>query len=460
MFGLNPRANNIGHNDNNNSNSSNMTGGVSFTRTPGAGSGSLTAGPYSFGSPINNAAAFTANPNVNNSGPGGIDDPSTPGQVADVTQLSVLHHLGQFFPDPASLLAGMAKANLILSGSRAVEVFFPGSCAADSDLDFYVDSSARCVGEAIRVLNAAGVVFDPPFQPALDIANLTTFTQVVEYRFQDKEQLRRIIALPECPAGAIDVLEQLLDHLDDEDEFGRLCVLENGIRVHLIKSQTPSDYGHTTSLQIITGRTTLGPAVKVQLIFAPGKSVLTHVFDFYATCVQAVITGYGAVHLYSGIGRRAMYWFRNTQHQKSAEAAMLKYSRRGYTFEVAAGHMMRLQQLRAFPSLSFDTPRSKLVLFEDLPQSITPELYSVRQTFFSTLTWMEHNGETLLLSLPTKVMRDVLADERRKRVVLRANGIQDDSSVHIASSNSVFFKAPGHGENGPNHRYPDEIVGF
>ncbi|KJX95741.1 hypothetical protein TI39_contig1053g00001 [Zymoseptoria brevis] len=358
----------------------------------------------------------------------------------------------------------MAKAGLILSGSRALEVFFPGSCELGSDLDFYTDPSARCVGEAIRVLEAAGVVFDPPCQPALDIANMITFPPMVDYRYTDKEQLRRIIALPQCPHVAVDVLEQLLTHLDDGDEFGTVCVLDSGVRVHLIKTEGSSDYGHTPSMQIITGHTTFGGTeIKTQLIFAPGKSALSNIFSFYATCVQVAISGVGAAHFYSGLGRRALYWPNNTQHQKSAQAAMLKYARRGYTFESSLGQARRIQQLHSSSASSLfkRTPDSTLVLFKRLPLSISPELYAARQAFFKSITWMEHNGETMLLSQPTKAMRDVMADERRKRVVLRANGIRDDSNVHIACLHSVFFKAPTNNhEHCPNHRYPDEIIGF
>ncbi|SMR62635.1 unnamed protein product [Zymoseptoria tritici ST99CH_1A5] len=93
---------------------------------------------------------------------------------------------------------------------------------------------------------------------------------IVQYYYKDKEQLRRIIALPDCPDAAASVLRQMLAYLDDRDEFGRIHVLDNGFYVRMVQGRPTGSYGYSTSVAIITGQTmtTNGRRpLKVQLIF-------------------------------------------------------------------------------------------------------------------------------------------------------------------------------------------------
>ena len=72
----------------------------------------------------------------------------------------VLRYLGRSFYDPTSLIQGMASGSFILSGSRALDFFFPGSCRTESDWDFYTYGSEYCVGIALEALSTAGVVWE------------------------------------------------------------------------------------------------------------------------------------------------------------------------------------------------------------------------------------------------------------------------------------------------------------
>lgn len=62
----------------------------------------------------------------------GGDDVSVP------TESGILKHFGTSFSDPQLLFQAMAQYNFVLSGSRAREVFVPGSASPTSAWNFYI----------------------------------------------------------------------------------------------------------------------------------------------------------------------------------------------------------------------------------------------------------------------------------------------------------------------------------
>jgi hypothetical protein len=127
---------------------------------------------------------------------------------------------------------------------------------------------------------------------------------------------------------------------------------------------------------IIKGYTTHnGTHQKVQLIFSADHTPMEQIMAFYASHVQCSISAFGAGHLYhwSATARVGLFWPFNTQHRESADAAMLKYCARSWTFELApaSSRAIQIKQLRSDKG-------SKFVPF-DLDTGLPEELDSARR---------------------------------------------------------------------------------
>lgn len=89
----------------------------------------------------------------------------------DITSTSALRYFCASFNHPELLIKVMAKNNFVLSGSRALEYFVPGSTSMTSDWDFYIPNNEACIAGAMHTLAKCGVVWTDwiaPFRNLLD----------------------------------------------------------------------------------------------------------------------------------------------------------------------------------------------------------------------------------------------------------------------------------------------------
>lgn len=68
-----------------------------------------------------------------------------------------VRYLSNTFRYPLTLLSAMFDSGCILSGSRALEYFIPGSCRPESDWDFYVPGYKESVTDMVKALGICGV---------------------------------------------------------------------------------------------------------------------------------------------------------------------------------------------------------------------------------------------------------------------------------------------------------------
>jgi hypothetical protein len=80
------------------------------------------------------------------------------------SRFSPIRHLSPLKCSPLAMLALMRNTGTILSGSRAVDYFVPGSCNSDSDWDFYCDDDENSVLAFALWSTCLGVVWDPLVQ--------------------------------------------------------------------------------------------------------------------------------------------------------------------------------------------------------------------------------------------------------------------------------------------------------
>ena len=75
-------------------------------------------------------------------------------------RLNPVVYLSSTFSNSISLLAEMADNGCVLSGSRALDFFVPGTADNDSDWDFYVNGYTQCAVNMIRALEDSGVEWE------------------------------------------------------------------------------------------------------------------------------------------------------------------------------------------------------------------------------------------------------------------------------------------------------------
>ncbi|USW50923.1 hypothetical protein Slin15195_G042420 [Septoria linicola] len=322
----------------------------------------------------------------------------------------VLEYLRPFFSDPKALMNGMAASNTIISGSRALEFFRPGSCTVDSDWDFYIPNNKDCAKVMLLALEESGVEFEDVFEPLRQLlASPTVRTLHVSRQFiyrvnwsmeltkdgiQGEAKLRQLVT-DACKAPVVD------DVFSDSPPAPAYVKVGNSQLI--IHSKPPTDrsikmlhcgdnqYGQ--NINIITGHTTQdGRHTKVQLISCHRHSPIELVMAFYGSHIQCFISAYGAAHLYHRLtmSNTAYYWAENmcAKYRPAALAGKAKYETRGFTFEPYPSTTKGAVILRGLGIEAYDG--AKVIVF-DFPFSlaIREDLHAVRKQAFQSLKWLE-----------------------------------------------------------------------
>lgn len=364
----------------------------------------------------------------------------------------VLQYFGQSFANPIAVIQGMAQGTVILGGSRALEFFVTESCTVHSDWDFYTYQSKYCVGIALQTLANAGVVWDDIFQPFRDLAAAPAGT--VAYMHVSAVTRCTGRGLYEGHPGAADpevnawltALEAAIDddmYVASVEVAGRVLVISH--------AQNTTAYLHSPTVNIITGYTSHnGSRQKVQLIFGK-KTPMQQIMAFYSSSVQCCITAYGAIHFYhdEAVERTGLIWPKNSQHQPSANSAMLKYSARGWKFTLPSGASPapRIKQLS-------QNAGSKFIKF-DFATGLAPQLEQARRAALDHLAWAEIDGETKLIELKSHHQRFVYGAGRKRR-----RHIQGRADAYLRNAGRLAFQHTVGLWAGQYSRYPEDLSGL
>ncbi|KAK3698116.1 hypothetical protein LTR37_017074 [Vermiconidia calcicola] len=386
---------------------------------------------------------------------------------------NIIDYFGKSFSDPQSLIAGMAKNNCLLSGSRALEYFVPGSCATTSDWDFYTYSSIYCIGGALLMLRDSGVVWDDVYHPLRVLRDATAPTTITMNRDDVKEHLYRnslwdypvigglfagVHAFFASPPDVRPVLQVIRDRMDLFPQAKSIRINEHAVLV--LSRGRRSAYYKMPGVQVITGWTTHNNTnQKVQLVFAKKQSPMELIMAFYASSVQAFVSGFGAAHLYHQEAAKhlAYLWPSNTQHRASADTAMLKYNKRGWTFIRPPFNEQDNKPLKQLCSPDGNT--AKVVTF-NIPLDIPVRLEQARRWAFQHLAWIEIDGETSYVNVVSKKTSDVLKSATTTRR-LRFNvhhGVDLDRRVESRAAKQHCMGI--HLLSGQNDKFADELLGF
>lgn len=367
-------------------------------------------------------------------------------------------YLSQSFENLDGLSRAMAKSCCVLSGSRALEVFIPGSCNEESDWDFYVPFSVYCVGIMMDALGRSGVQWQDVFQPLRDIADAPWGTVVHMELCHVQALITK--ALTHGPLEHSDdtidpVVGPILRHIHRELHRRRRCDrirFGNGT-VLLVDHGVPVTRSCSrSSVHVITGFTTHnGVRQKIQLIFQPDLSPMQQITTFYASSAQCGISPFGAFHLFfaRAIRHEGIFFPNNSQHVASAHAAMRKHAARGWTFFTPRwvfNTSVRDERLSSSWSSIFVPLR--------MPVDIPDKLAEARRSMLANLKWEISEGETRLTRAMPISVRHVIEGNRRRRVANRS--LRQDpvlrEAMALAMRHTVAFN------DCSSHLFPDELT--
>lgn len=323
----------------------------------------------------------------------------------------------QTFDYPVTLMAAMFDSGCILSGSRALEYFIPGSVGPESDWDFYVPAYKESVADMVNALQICGVSWNTG---ASNIASelfshgKATITRVMLESLVTwvtglaQESASRILGneLYEV-AQAYKVARGELD-LTDASSLEMILDTERNIHFVPILQVLPCE-GDKTPYQDLFGRpfsilngtiATSKGSEKVQLIICSRyneiKSCMSFIGDFYASHVQCFIGGWCAGHLYYNqtSTKKATVW-RHSKNDPAILKAIQKYKTRGFELIDGKGSSAVIRTLT--------DDDAHMGFFGNMYRKYIPEYcYSIlndwlnkREENIESLSWLENDGRIL-----------------------------------------------------------------
>jgi hypothetical protein len=271
------------------------------------------------------------------------------------------------FSNTENLIKVIAAHNAVLSGSRALDYFIPGSTSESSDWDFYVPSTPSSVIAVKTALKYLGFQFQTYLSRAVNIIRKESSVTLgrghiisiaykayySQHTFWSKEHTLLVgYILKRYPVlGNISLQLQPNSSIRWIDSIFPTTIYKDGTTSVVQSSENNLDnYSDSLSAKVIYGLAYMqGQEVPVQLIVGridPRRDISSNhfpptvfktIFSFYASHVQYILTKDTALYIYYTLAlrKRAYRWFVPEIIYNKAEAAVQKYISRGYQFITA-----------------------------------------------------------------------------------------------------------------------------
>ncbi|KAH7131202.1 hypothetical protein EDB81DRAFT_906209 [Dactylonectria macrodidyma] len=331
------------------------------------------------------------------------------------SRISPVHYLSRAFNYPVTLLSTMFDTGCMLSGSRALDFFIPGSTTADSDWDFYVPGYKESVIDMINVLSLCGVKWHlegDAITTALAenrsiSVNITTLRAMSSWISNQKpEEASKLIG---------DQLYKTLQAFQATREYSSstqsYSVSNSPHGDVLIEPEVPCQ-GFADNIatyhdplgqpfNILQGSVQTSKGVQpVQLIigshYSSIRSCLSFIKDFYATHVQCFISGWCASHMYyeQASSRQITRWEQSySRKTKAVEKAIQKYQKRGYYFHRAHSIDPTIRRLNDSESIFFDFGDIYRPFLQASNLSLLDRWLTERRENINTVHWIEFNRD-------------------------------------------------------------------
>ncbi|KAH7363607.1 hypothetical protein B0T11DRAFT_354005 [Plectosphaerella cucumerina] len=263
------------------------------------------------------------------------------------------------------LLEAMATHGAVLSGSRALDYFVPGSTTESSDWDFYVGPVASSVLAVKEALERSGVVFESCLARAArtwrDKSSVTLAqNQIIPIAYEaslaherspDSQLVVDAVhrAYPElqdmAPLVRADGSVRWLGHLvpiliDSDGSASPLMPWEPRDRLYprhvaaKVLAGSARKGAKTASVQLVIGAV---DARQIAISEPLLQTVFRSIFSFYGSHVQCLMTKHFALHMYYGMAveKSAYQWHVPADIREKADAGVRKYVSRGFGFMTA-----------------------------------------------------------------------------------------------------------------------------
>ncbi|KAH7124428.1 hypothetical protein EDB81DRAFT_912830 [Dactylonectria macrodidyma] len=226
------------------------------------------------------------------------------------SRIDPVTYLSKTFMHPVTLMSAMFDSGYVISGSRALEFFIPGSITPQSDWDFYVPGYKESVADTINVLALCGVTWDLEGD-----AIVTALTQsgTVEAAVRTMETLASWMSQLDAATATTLMGESLYQVLSaflrstrsscdksytiSIDPDNQVVVMTN----QFLPDERPVDSatykdsaGQSFNLlrgSIMTSKSTQPVQLIVSCHYSGARSCLSFIKDFYASHVQCFISG-------------------------------------------------------------------------------------------------------------------------------------------------------------------------
>ncbi|KAL7904304.1 hypothetical protein GGI35DRAFT_489889 [Trichoderma velutinum] len=308
-------------------------------------------------------------------------------------------YLGHTFKEPAALLSVMFDTGSIISGSRALEFFVPGSTDKTSDWDFYIPAFTDAIVDMISILNICCNVEWKSLADTIGKDGKPISSKLIENLQTWPNKTDR--------PGILNAHNDFLgEHANNIIRAYKDKNLAANYRIDYSKTDIKSYNFVGLTFPVMEGTIKSASGnVKVQLIIAAwdewDTSLLRFIGKFYASHVQCFIGGWYACHMYHKVAKKkkSYKWLPNNQQaDKKTREAIKKYEARGYEFIEPQGRIEN-----KFLIDNSKKRESKFIDFWGMYDYIVPDAtkkyewhYSERQKQLRSVTWREVAGELRL----------------------------------------------------------------
>lgn len=329
-------------------------------------------------------------------------------------RINPVEFFSKTFNYPVTLLSAMFDTGCILSGSRALDFFIPGSAQPDSDWDFYVPGYAESVVDMISALTFCGVTWDLEGDRIKEelMANGSAITS--------NEVLTALsswyggVSHPATPRRVGTTLHDIVlkfRHLKAQGVKERhFIITRHATGVIDIAAADPVSHENKLSYEDFLGRrfgilqgsiSTADGNETVQLIigsqYGSIKSCMSFISNSYASHVQCFMSGWCASHMYyrQANNRHAFTWKAKGQSFAKVQNAIAKYEKRGFEFSEPKNLSAGTRTLDDGESLFIDYGDLYRPYLRECDYEFLDECLYERRQNIQGISWRESDGRIL-----------------------------------------------------------------
>ncbi|KAH7124386.1 hypothetical protein EDB81DRAFT_872488 [Dactylonectria macrodidyma] len=318
----------------------------------------------------------------------------------------LIAYLSKTFMHPVTLMSAMFDSGCVISGSRALEFFIPGSIILQSDWDFYVPGYKESVADMINVLALCGVTWDLEGDA---IVSALTQSGTVEVAVRTMEALVSWMSQLDAAIATTLMGESLYQVLS----------------AFLRSTRSSCDKSYTVSIDldnqvVVTPNQFLLDERPVDS--ATYKDSAGQSFNLLRGSIM-ISTGTQPVQLIVG------YHYSGQRPEMSAaiKTAIVKYQKRGFEFFPAPKTSPTLRRLKDSRGMFLDYGDIYQQFIRSSNQSLLQKWLTERRQNIDSIQWTEFQGEILSMYSPMEACW-----KRSKSYAVAAYGLPLDRLRRLA----------------------------